>query len=164
MPSHYLSQCWNIVNWTLRNNLQCNFTWKSYMKMHLKMAFVKWQPFCLSLHDDFIKWKHFPRYWPFVGGIHRSPVNSPLKGQRPGALMFSLICVWINGSINDREAGDLTRHHVHYDVTVMQCVKDMDIIDWYLTSTKQFKAQVVRKLFGYIVFKQKNSHKRTSVQ
>ena len=30
-------------------------------------------------HDDVIKWKHFPRYWPFVRGIHRSPVNSPHK-------------------------------------------------------------------------------------
>ena len=34
----------------------------------------------------------FPRYWPFVRGIHRSPVNSPNKGQWRGALMFSLIC------------------------------------------------------------------------
>ena len=32
-------------------------------------------------HDDVIKKKHFPRYWPFVWGIHRSPVNSPHKGQ-----------------------------------------------------------------------------------
>ena len=23
------------------------------------------------LHDDVIKWKHFPRYWPFVWGIPR---------------------------------------------------------------------------------------------
>ena len=23
-------------------------------------------------HDDVIKWRHFPRYWPFVRGIHRS--------------------------------------------------------------------------------------------
>ena len=45
-------------------------------------------------HDDVIKWKHFPRYWPFVRGIHQSPVNSPHNGQRRGALMFSLICVW----------------------------------------------------------------------
>ena len=43
-------------------------------------------------HDDVIKWKHFPRYWPFVRGIHRSPVNSPHKGQWRGALMFSLMC------------------------------------------------------------------------
>ena len=43
-------------------------------------------------HDDVIKWKHFPRYWPFVRGIHRSPVNFCHKGQWHGALMFSLIC------------------------------------------------------------------------
>ena len=49
-----------------------------------------------EIHDDVIKWKHFPRYWPFVGGIHRSPVNSLHKGQWCGALMFSLICAWIN--------------------------------------------------------------------
>ena len=40
--------------------------------------------------DDVIKWKHFPRYWPFVSGIHRSPVDSPHKGQWRGALMFFL--------------------------------------------------------------------------
>ena len=70
-------------------------------------------------HDDVIKWKHFPRYWPFVQGIHRSPVNSPHKGQWRGALMFSLICTWINGWENNREAGDLRGHRAHYDVTVM---------------------------------------------
>ena len=70
-------------------------------------------------HDDVIKWKHFPRYWPFVRGIHRSPVNSPHKGQRRGALIFSLICVWINGWVNNREAGDLRRYRAHYDVSVM---------------------------------------------
>ena len=70
-------------------------------------------------HDDVIKWKHFPRYWPFRWGIHRSPVNSPHKGQRRGALMFPLICVWVNGWVNNREAGDLRRYHAHYDVTVM---------------------------------------------
>ena len=57
--------------------------------------------------------------WPFVRGIHRSPVNSPHKGQWRGALMFSLICAWINGWLNNREAGDLRRHRAHYDVTVM---------------------------------------------
>ena len=47
------------------------------------------------------------------------PVNSPHKGQWRGALMFSLICVWINGWVNNREAGDLRRHRGHYDVSVM---------------------------------------------
>ena len=40
------------------------------------------------LHDDIIKWKHFPRYWPFVRRIQRSPVNFPHKGQSRGDLMF----------------------------------------------------------------------------
>ena len=70
-------------------------------------------------HDDVIKWKHFPRKWPFVRGIHRSPVNPPRKGQWRGALMFSLICVWINGWVNKGEAGDLRRYRAHYDVIVM---------------------------------------------
>ena len=70
-------------------------------------------------HDDVIIWKHFPRHWPFVRGIHRWPVNSPHKGQWRGALMFSLICVRTNGLVNNREAGDLRRHRSHYDVTVM---------------------------------------------
>ena len=70
------------------------------------------------LHDDVIKWKHFSRYWPFVRGIHQSPVNSPHQGQC-GALVFSLICAWINGCVNNRNAGDLRRQRAHYDVTVM---------------------------------------------
>ena len=41
-------------------------------------------------HYDVIKWKLFPRYWPFVRGIHRSPVNSPHKGQ----VMWMLMCLW----------------------------------------------------------------------
>ena len=44
----------------------------------------------------------------------------PLKnGQWRGSLMFSLICTWINGWVNNREAGDLRRHCAHYDVIVM---------------------------------------------
>ena len=69
-------------------------------------------------HDDVIIWKQFPCYWPFVRGIHRSPVNSPHKGQWRRTLIFSLICAWING-LNNHEAGDLRPHRPHYDVTVM---------------------------------------------
>ena len=75
------------------------------------------------LHETDPWWRHlmgyFPRYWYFVQGIHRSPVNSPNKGQWRGAFVFSLICAWINRWVNNREAGDLRRHRVHYDVIVM---------------------------------------------
>ena len=61
-------------------------------------------PYHLIVHDDVIKWKHFPRYWPFVRGIHRSSVNSPHKGQWRGALMFSLICA-LNKRLSKQSLG-----------------------------------------------------------
>ena len=93
---------------------------------------VAWdESHAVESHDDVIKWKHFPRYWSFVRGIHRSPANSPHKGQRRGALMFSLIFVWINGWVNNREAGDFRRYRAHYDVIVMP---DINTIDYYMVS------------------------------
>ena len=88
-------------------------------------------------HDDAIKWKHFPRYWPFVRGIHRSPVKSPHKGQWHGALMFSLICIWINGWVNNREAGDLKRYRAHYDVIVMWTECDIRCVNSVTQNEKQ---------------------------
>ena len=72
-------------------------------------------------------WRHqletFSALLAFVRGIHRSPVNSPHKDQWRGSLMFSVICAWINGGVNSREAGDLRRHDTHYDVIVMILVQ-----------------------------------------
>ena len=72
-----------------------------------------------NVHEDVIKWKHLPRYCPCVWGIHRSPVNSPNKGQWRGALMLSLIWAWTNGWVNNRGAGDLRPYRPHHDVAVM---------------------------------------------
>ena len=36
------------------------------------------------MHDDVIKWKHFLRNSPFVRKVHRSPGDSPHKGQWRG--------------------------------------------------------------------------------
>ena len=87
--------------------------------MHWNYCSLVLNHWYITNHDDVIKWKHFLRYWPFVRGIHRSPVNSPHKGQWRGALMFSLIWIWINGWVNTREADDLRRYRAHYDVSVM---------------------------------------------
>ena len=81
-------------------------------------------------HDDVMKWKHFPHNWPFVRGIHRPPVNSPHKGQWRGALMFSLICVWINGWVNNHAAGDSRRYRAHYDVIVMKKMMQQQMCSW----------------------------------
>ena len=93
-PSHYLNQC-------------------------LLINDVEWHSPVWKLHDDVIKWKHFPFYWPFVQGIHQWTVSSPYKGQWRRALIFSLICAWINGWVNNSEAVDLRHHRLHYDITVM---------------------------------------------
>ena len=151
VPSHYLNQCWNIVNWNLRSKLQWNLKQNSYIfiqenafenvvwKMSANLSRRKWfniwlniappgigsglqllpysaiikdwfntkRPLALAIssggatssnivgpalaqvsgvlvliiHDDVIKWNPFPRYWPFVRGINRSPVKSPHKDQ-----------------------------------------------------------------------------------
>ena len=100
-----------------------------------------------STHDDVIKWKHFPRYCPFARGIHRSPVNSPHKGQWRGALMFSLICGLKNVWVNNREADDLGRQCAHYDVIVMiytDAFIDVLVCAFFL----QYMALVISNSFG----------------
>ena len=77
-------------------------------------------------------WQHqmenFPRHWPFVGGIHRSPMDSPHKGKWRRALIFSWIYAWRNGWANNRDACNLRRHRAHYDVTVI----DRLFLCWYI--------------------------------
>ena len=67
-----------------------------------------------SAHDDVIKWTHFPRYWPFVWGIHRS--------QRPVKRSFD---VFFDLRLNQRLSITivrlviLRRNRAHCDVIVM---------------------------------------------
>ena len=84
----------------------------------------------LPSHDDVIKWKQFPRYWPFVRGIHRSSVNSPHKIHWRRALMCSLIWAWINGWVNNCVADDLRRHRAHHNVIVMASRPDNIEVDF----------------------------------
>ena len=81
--------------------------WILKKKKKMSILYEQWY----TWHDDIIKWKHFPRYWPFVWGLH--------KGQWRGALVFSLICAWINGWVNNGEAGDLRCLRAHYGIIVM---------------------------------------------
>ena len=98
-------------------DMRANLSWRDKLSRSIFTTTVHcWDA---KLHDDVIKWKYFPRYWPFVRGIHRPPVNSPHKVKWRGALVFSFISVWINGWENNREAGDLRRYRAHYVVIVM---------------------------------------------
>ena len=100
----------------------------------------------LFKHVDVIKWKHFPRYWPSVRWIPRSPVNSPLKGQWRWALMFSFICARINGWVNNRKACDLRRHRAHYDV-IVKCPQYMQRNWWQTAATPHMGFRLLKAIF-----------------
>ena len=90
----------------MRNILRCSSAIADCLQMDTKLV-CKGQP-----HDDVIKWKHFPRDWPFVReftGYRRIPLTKASHAE----------LWWINGSVKNREAGDLRRHRAQYDVTVM---------------------------------------------
>ena len=50
-----------------------------------------------------------------------SPVSGEFPVQRPVMWSFEvfLSAPWINGWVNNHEAGDFRRHHAHYDIIVM---------------------------------------------
>ena len=109
-----------------------------FLSMHPCACSCLWvDPTKLSIagYDNVIKLKYFSRCCPFVMWIHQSPVNSLNKGQWRGALMFFLICAWINAWVNNREAGDLRRHRAHYDVILMKMVSNptLNILNQLLT-------------------------------
>ena len=118
---------------------------KTFKSVLLRMTRACWSHvvgiiplYDLATHDDIIRREHFPRYWPFVQGIHWSPVNSPHIGQWRGALVCASICTWMNGCVNNREAGDLRCHPAHDDVSVMKSghstsmhVTCIDLVNWY---------------------------------
>ena len=83
----------------------------------------------------------------------------PLTKARCRALMFSLICPWINGWLNNHEAGDLRRHHAQYDVIVMNWLQSSVCnITWQQTCkmlqfdyfngpcSNQFHFKIIRKV------------------
>ena len=104
-PIHNLNQRSPSINEVLWHLSESNFT----SSVQATILYTRFENcICLSLLP------HLPKKL-------KTPVNSPHKGLWRGALMFSLICAWINGWVNNLEAGDLRRHSTHYDVTVMMC-------------------------------------------
>ena len=107
---------------------------------------------CQKYHEDVIKWKHFPRYLPFVRGIHRSPVNSPHKASDAELRCFLWPTpAWNSSWVNNGDARDLRRHRTHYDVTVMtnrrlERFPVIDNINPPLAYWSQCSAEVLEKM------------------
>ena len=127
--------CRTIFSMLLRRRHCFNMTWIR-PDISACQALIVWKS---MKHDDVIKWKHFPRYWPLVRGF---------TGQWHGTLMFSLIFAWIKGWVNNGEAGDLRRYRAHYDVIVMiNPLWPSDAILRQWTGRALFRAMACR-LFG----------------
>ena len=109
--NHYPTQCsyditFSCVSWCAGNTIW----WMCAFKSKLGTQQNPW-----SRHQM----ETFSALLAICEGIHRSPMNSPYKGQWREDLMFSLICAWINERVNNRKTGVLRCHHVHYDVILM---------------------------------------------
>ena len=91
-------------------------------------------------------WRH--QFETFSALLAICAGNSPVTGEFPaqspvtGALIFSLICVWINGWVDNRQAGDLRhyRYRAHHDVTVMSIMNQNrfwhDRNPWHILGNK----------------------------
>ena len=77
IPRNTFDYKWTIVHYNLspcwpRSISPYGFT-RPQCVNHLCFVVKVWEILSsrYTWHDDVIKWKHFPRYWPFVRGIHR---------------------------------------------------------------------------------------------
>ena len=98
--------------------------------IHTSQAYWCWGNHIIGLCElskkvigNYVCWRHkvemFSTSLALREGIHhRSPVDSPHKGQWLRALMPSLVRVWTNNWAENRGTGDLRRYCDHYDVTV----------------------------------------------
>ena len=107
----YFTECnWNVITRPCLNNF-------NGFKIYRLMSRY------ISQNSGCAWWRHqmetFSALLAICAGNSLAPVNFPHKGQWRGALMFALICVWINAWVNNRKAGDLRRYCAHYDVIVM---------------------------------------------
>ena len=95
-------------DWLLHSSSQAH---AQYIPSHRHTVFL--------CHDDVIKWKHFPRYWPFYVG--NSPVTGKFPSQRPVTRSFDVFSyLHLNKRwVNNCGAADLKSHRTHYDVIVM---------------------------------------------
>ena len=107
-PSHYLSQCW------LRSMSLYGITRPQWVNEACCWTAISSATTMMTSSNGSIFHVTGPLCGEFTGHWW-----IPHTGQWRGALMFSLICAWINGWVNNREAGDLRCYRAHYDVIVM---------------------------------------------
>ena len=78
----YIVQCYIHVHKAALGGLYC-----TVLCTYIRLPLVGYSVQCYngtwlhrSVHGDVMAWKRFPHYWPFVRGIHWSPMDSPHTG------------------------------------------------------------------------------------
>ena len=110
------------------NRTSCLFTdeYSIHHKICSWLCFLCFHGYIISIQRSI--WPMFVRVASFASHkIKSKSITTTInthKGQCREALKFSLICTWINGWVNSREAGDLIRYRAHYDVTVMSLTQN----------------------------------------
>ena len=99
-------------------NLFLFFSWNIYERRPWSMGGKRWVSFVMMTSSNGTIFRVTGPLWgePLVIG------GFPHKGSWHDDLVFSLTWAWINGSANNRDAGDLRRHCVHYDVTTLHAI------------------------------------------
>ena len=95
----YLNQCWNIVNWTLRNKLQWNFNRNSYIfiqenvlqKVVCEMASILSRPQCVKMHESWETFSWTSGIWGFVWKKSNLSIKEMLEITTP---VFSKYAIW----------------------------------------------------------------------
>ena len=115
-------------------------------------------PFTVINHDDVIKWKHFPRYWLFVRGIHRS--------QRPVTQSFDLFFdLCLNKRLGKQSRGwwfetpscPLWRHrNVHEKHTFLFCGTFYQVLCYNLLHFR-YKESLMH-MFNILLFHKRRSY------
>ena len=114
--------CGNIVNCVYYVQLALRLLWADFVDL-CQMLYVckKMSLCCLDVCkiNVFPWWRHQMETFSASAALCAGNSPAPHKGQRRWALIFSLICAWTNGWVNNRDAVDLRRHCAHCDVIVM---------------------------------------------
>ena len=120
------------------------FIHKQFMSIILKFSKI-----CVAFTCTW--WRHQMETFSALLAIcaGNSPVlgELPHKGQRRRALIFYLICFWINGWINNRQAGDLRCYSAHYYYVTLMRWK----LSCYISCSKLWPASMCWEQFVFQV-------------
>ena len=132
MRTHYPIQCWIIVNWTLKNNTQCNLHQHkqfSYKNMHLIISFAKCCTFCLSLSVFKSVWPLRSLFWSSDNLSETNPIEANYQLNLVLALVLLSMLVLLNILRLRQNGPTFCRQHLQMHFLGWKCMN----FEWNFT-------------------------------